>query len=185
MNTHTIFSQASAKAIRSYNCLKNHLIIASVAFVCLVLVGCSYKMANEFPSVVGDGTRTVKIKGVDNPTMSTDIAYLLRSRLREEITVRHMAKWVDSGPADFELDIKIKQFNDRGATFDDNFQTKLYSIQLIVELVVYDGSTNQKVWESGPITQTDFSEIPISKESTLDVTTLLVRTLADRMRNQF
>lgn len=164
-----------------------NVVFPLVCFVlaCLMSGGCAYKMAGDFPSVLGDGSRTVKIKSVDNPTMSTDIAYILRSRLREEITARHMAKWVDSGPADYSLEIKIKQFSERGETFDDIFKTKLYSIQLVVELIVYDGSTNRKVWESGPISQTDFSEIPKSRRSTMDVAILLVRQMADKMRNQF
>lgn len=194
MNTHSValpgFLRILSRTLKPYRKLKGAfsstgLVLAGLFTVCLLASGCSYKMASDFPSVIGDGSKTVKIKSVDNPTMSTNIAYVIRTQLRNEINARHMAKWVDSGPADFELEIKIKQFTDRGATFDDNFQTKLYSIQLVVELVVYDGSTNQKVWESGPISQVDFSEIPTSRESTLEVTTLLVRTLADRMRNQF
>ena len=152
---------------------------------CMLLSSCAYKLATEFPSVIGDGTKTVKIKGVDNPTLDTTIAYILRSRLREEITVRDMAQWVDSGPADYQLEIKIKQFSDRGETFDDNLRTRLYAINLTVNLEVYDGSTNKKIWESGNISESDFSELPNSKAGTNEIATLLMRKIADRMKQKF
>ncbi|SHN67849.1 LPS assembly lipoprotein LptE [Desulfovibrio litoralis] len=154
------------------------------AFI-LILSGCGYQRATKFPSVIGDGTKTVRIKSVDNPTMNTTIGYLLRSQLREEISARHMAKWVDSGVSDYTLELKIKQFTDRGETFDDTFNTQLYNINLTLNLIVYDGVSNKKVWESGYISETDFSERLIDRDNSEELATLLMRRIVDQMKNNF
>ena len=151
----------------------------------LVLDGCGYRPGSATPSVVGDGTKTLKIKGVDYPTLEPWLPFAIRSRLRDEVNARYLAKWVDSGSADYEIQINVIAYTTRTWMRSELDTTILYDSNMIIEGIVYEGSTNREVWRSGKISYMDRLENVDDKAVAEDLVTQLMRMLVDRMRNTF
>ena len=149
------------------------------------LTSCGYKLASEMPSILGDGTKTLKIKSVDHPTMHAWIPYEIRSVLRDEINARHMARWVDSGPADFEIEIKVISYTAREWMRSEIDSSLLWSASLRIEAIVYRGEDNVEIWRSGPMSYNDVVENSDEKSLAGDLITQLVRRIVDRMRYTF
>ena len=157
-----------------------------VLFLGALLDGCAgYKLATDTPSVLGDGGKTLKIKGVDYPTLQPWLPFAIRSRLRDEVNARYLAKWVDSGSADYEIQINVIAYTTRTWMRSELDTTLLYDSTMTIEGIVYDGSTNREVWRSGKISYMDRLENVDDKAVAEDLITQLMRMLVDRMRNTF
>ena len=154
-------------------------------FFFLAVTGCGYQLASSQPSVVGDGTRTLKIKGVDSPTLHPWLPHEIRSRLRDEIGARYLAQWVDSGSADYEIQINVITFTTREWVRTQHDTSQLYSTSLTIEAIIYEGSGNKEVWRSGQIGYSESGEKSDEKAASGDLITQVVRKLADKMRNEF
>ena len=160
-------------------------------FACLLLTsillqGCAgYHLASSGTSVMGDGTKTLKVKGVENPTLYTWLPYAVRSRLRDEIGARYLAKWVDSGSADYEVQINIISFTTREWIRTEVDTSQLYDTRMTIEAILYEGSTNREVWRSGHISYAERTEEADEKTLSGDIITQVMRLLADKMRNTF
>lgn len=160
--------------------------LAVLLLLCLWLCGCAgYQLASSGSSVMGDGTKLLKVKGVDNPTLYSWLPHAIRSRLRDEIGARYLAKWVDSGQADYEIQINIISFTSREWIRSELDTAQLYDTRLTIEAILYDGSTNREVWRSGAISYDERSEEVDEKTASADIITQTVRILADKMRNTF
>ena len=148
------------------------------------LTGCAgYQLAADAPNIFGEGKKTLKIKGVDYPTLQAWLPYRIRSALRDEITARHLASWVDSGPADFEIQINVLSYTSRQWMRSAQDTTLLYSNTMVLEAIVYNGSTNKEVWRSGRVSYSENLEQSLTEA---DVTiTQIIRQLVDKMRNTF
>ena len=152
----------------------------------MLFCGCAgYRLAADSPSILGDGTRTLKIKEVDNPTLEAWLPHSIRSILRDEINARHLARWVDESPADYEMTIKVLAFTSREWIRDENDVAMLFANNLNIEAIVYDGTTNREIWRSGAIAYSDVSEIRGAKASTEEIIQQVARRLVDRLRNTF
>ena len=165
------------------------LVLGCLLLLCvsaIFLEGCAgYRPASEGMSVVGDGTKTLKVKGVDHPTLQPWLPYAIRSRLRDEIGARYLAKWVDSGSADYEIQINVLSFTTRQWVRTEIDTSQLYDSTMNIEAIIYEGSTNREVWRSGRISYAERSETVDDKAMEEDIITQLMRVLADRMRNTF
>ncbi len=152
----------------------------------LLLAACSgYQLGADSPSIFGNGSKTLKVKGVDYPTLQPWLPYALRSSLRDEVGARKLASWVDDGPADFEIQIKVISYTTREWVRSEGDTTLLYDSQLTVEAIVYDGSNNKEVWRSGPVSYDDRVESATDPSAPVDIITQVMRQLVDRMRNAF
>ena len=161
-------------------------LLALVLFLGALLDGCAgYKLATDTPSVVGDGSKTLKVKGVDYPTLQPWLPFVIRSRLRDEVNARYLAKWVDSGSADYEIQINVIGYTTRTWMRSELDTTLLYDSTMVIEGIVYDGSTNREIWRSGKISYMDRLENVDDKAVAEDLVTQLMRMLVDRMRNTF
>ncbi len=149
------------------------------------LASCGYKLASEAPSVIGDGSKTLKIKNVDHPTMHAWLPYEIRSALRDEINARHMARWVDSGPADFEIEIKVLSYTMREWMRSELDYSMLWTANLRLEAIVYRGADNVEIWRSGPMSYNDIVENPEEKGAAGDLIVQLVRRIVDKLRYTF
>lgn len=158
---------------------------AAVLMFCLLSTGCGYHFASSSSSILGDGTKTLKVKGVDYPTLHPWLPYSIRSRLRDEIGARYLAKWVDSGTADYEIQINVIAFSTREWIRTEIDTTQLYSTSLTIEAIVYSGSTNKEVWRSGQIYYSESMEHADEKAASSDIIAQVIRQLADKMRNTF
>lgn len=153
--------------------------------LCIFLSACGYKLAADTPSVLGDGTRTLKIKEVDNPTLEPWLTHAIRSSLRNEINARYLAKWVDSGPADYEISVKVESYTSRSWMTDRIDEAILYDTNLSISAILYDGSTNKEVWRSGRISYSERLETPGEKSGANEILTQVMQRLADKLRNTF
>ena len=154
--------------------------------VTLLFCGCAgYQFAADSPSILGDGTKTLKIKEVDNPSLEAWLPHSIRSVLRDEITARHLAVWVDQSPADYEITIKILAFTSREWMRDEYDVAVLFDNTLSIEAIVYDGATNKEIWRSGSISYSDRSDEPGAKAGAESIIQQVSQRLADRLRNTF
>lgn len=169
--------------------------VRSLLLLCLLLLtlgalgGCGYTLGSESSSIFTEKTGgripTLKLKSVDNPTLFSWLPYTLRSNVRDEIAARNLATWVDSGRADFELDLKVASYTYRTSVYDEDDATQLYSANLTVEAIVYEGGTNQVIWRSGGVSYSDSRETLEEKGAADYLVQNIARQLADRMRNAF
>ncbi|WP_353118673.1 LPS assembly lipoprotein LptE [Nitratidesulfovibrio sp.] len=151
-----------------------------------VLSGCAgYNLTSEETGIFGDGSKTLKIKSVDNPTMYPWLPYMLRSALRDEVAARSLAVWKDEGRADYEIKLRVHYFRLRGDVRDSDDRTQLYTASMAADATVYDGTTNAVLWESKLVTYYDSYDTYNEREAAERVGIELVRRLVDRMRQRF
>ena len=135
------------------------LAVLCLLLACCTLAGCGYRFAGEGPTLLGDGNSTLRISSVENPTMLPWLPQELRSRMRDEVNKRNLARWVDNGKTDYLMRIRIISFSLRSSVKDDDENTLLYSGQMTLEATITDGSTNAPVWTSNQVSvQRNFDE---------------------------
>lgn len=155
-------------------------------FALSALTGCAgYNLTSEETGIFGDGSKTLKIKSVDNPTMYSWLPYILRSSLRDEIAARSLAVWKDDGRADYEVKLRVHYFRLRGDVRDSDDRTQLYTASMAAAVTVYDGATNAVVWESGVVGYSDSYDTYNERDAAEKVGIELVRRLVDKMRQRF
>ena len=155
----------------------------------LALAGCGYGFGAEGPSVLaspeGGGLPTIKFKSVESPTFHTWLPHIIRTELRDEIAARDLARWVDSGPADYELAIKVNRFTFRSWVADKDSNTMLYSASMSISGTVYRANSNAVVWSSGNIGYSQSYETVQERTAAADLTRELARRFATAMRQAF
>ena len=166
------------------SCLRVCLCLAWL-LAAVAISGCGYQLASNSPSIIGDGTRTLKVKGVDSPTLHPWLPHIIRSELRNEIGARYLARWVDSGSADYEMQINVLNFSTREWIRTELDTTQLYATSLTLEAIIYDGSTNKEIWRSGPLSYSEREEHANEKAASGYIITQVIRKLADTMRKAF
>ena len=92
--------------------------LLSGLLVCLMLTGCGYVWRGQEGSlsensVLGNGSKTLKIKSVEQTSLYPWLTYQVRSLVRDDINARNLAKWVDDGQADYTLTVRIPSFKVR------------------------------------------------------------------------
>ena len=160
-------------------------LLICMTLMSLVLSACGYKLAADTPSILGDGTKTLKVKEVVNPTLEAWLPATIRSALRDEINARHLAVWVDSGPADYEISIDIKGYTSHEWMSSRYDVSMLYDNTITLNATIYDGTTNTVVWRSGNISYSDRSEETSRENTTGDIVTQIMSRLAEKLRNTF
>lgn len=170
-------------AQRMLRALAVALLLAALA---ASLTGCAgYRLASEETGIFGNGGKTLKFKGVDNPTMYPWLPYLLRSTLRDEIGARKLAVWKDDGRADYEIKLRVSYFQLRGYVRGSDDASQLYTAVMSVGATVHDGATNAVVWESGIVGYSDTYDSYNERDAGEKVSAELMRRLVDRMRQRF
>lgn len=162
------------------------LLLSAVLTLCSLLFACAgYQLATSSPSVLGDSGKTLKVKGVDYPTLQPWLPYQIRSALRDEINARYLAQWVDSGPADYTIQINVISYTTRELARNRFDNTQLYNSNMVIQAIVYDGGTNKEFWRSGHIAYAERQAQVDEKSAADDIIVQIIRMLADEMRNSF
>lgn len=163
-----------------------------MAALCVLAVGlaaCGYGFGADSPSVLtppAPGVKpTIKVKSVENPTLYPWLSYSLRTELYDELAARGIARWVESGRADYEISLKVESFTIRSWLTDPDDATSLYEANMTLEAIVYRGDTNQEVWRSGNVTYSQSYEQVQERTVSSDLTRELVRRLVSDMRRAF
>lgn len=175
-----------SRMTRRMLCMLSVVALLAALAALSALSGCvGYHLTSEETGIFGDGSKTLKIKSVDNPTMYSWLPYMLRSALRDEIGARSLAVWKDDGRADYEVKLRVHYFRLRGDVRDSDDRTQLYTASMAAEATVYDGATNAVVWESGLVGYYDSYDTYNERDAAEKVGIELVRRLVDRMRQRF
>lgn len=153
------------------------------------LTACGYGFGADAESVLVPVTEgvlpTLKIKSVDNPTLYPWITHTIRTEIRDEIAARRLARWVDTGKADYELAIKVDRFTFRSWLTDKDDVTTLYSASMVYEGILYKTDTNEEIWRSGQISYSQNYEQVQERAAASELTRELARRLASRMQQAF
>ena len=159
--------------------------LVALALLCLLQAGCGYKLASDEPSVLGSGEKTVKIKRVENPTLYPWLSPQIRTIVHDEVNYRKLGRWVDSGEADYELDVEVIRFRVSDHGYSREGTSVMYSASMTMIISVYDGSTNKLVWSSGRIDLSRVYDTDSAQAAALELSRELVRRGMDRMRFAF
>ena len=157
--------------------------------LCIALVGCGYTWRGQEGSlsensVLGTGTSTLKLRAVEQPTLYTWLPYEVRTKVRNSITERGLARWVDEGPADYTLTIKINSFRVRSYG-EYHSQNLLYEGVVNMEFIVADGKTNTETWRSGPVYYSDTFQNLNEESAIREVVDNALRRCLDRLQQRF
>ena len=159
--------------------------LVALALLCLLQAGCGYKLASDEPSVLGSGEKTVKIKRVENPTLYPWLSPQIRTIVHDEVNYRKLGRWVDSGEADYELDVEVTRFRVSDHGYSREGTSVMYSASMTMIISVYDGSTNKLVWSSGRIDLSRVYDTDGAQAAAQELSRELVRRGMDRMRFAF
>ena len=159
--------------------------LVALALLCLLQAGCGYKLASDEPSVLGSGEKTVKIKRVENPTLYPWLSPQIRTIVHDEVNYRKLGRWVDSGEADYELDVEVTRFRVSDHGYSREGTSVMYSASMTMIISVYDGSTNKLVWNSGRIDLSRVYDTDGAQAAAQELSRELVRRGMDRMRFAF
>ncbi len=151
----------------------------------LLAAGCGYTLASEEPSVIGNGEKTVKIKRVETPTLFPWLSHLMRTSVHDEVNYRRLGRWVESGEADYELDVEVIRFAISDYGYSREGSSVMYSASMVMILNVYDGSTNESIWSSGAVALARVYDTDNAQTATRELSRELIRRCMDRMRNEF
>lgn len=169
--------------------LRQKALRTAVLFGILALAGCGYGLGTEGPSVLDTpaegGLPTLKFKSVENPTLYPWLSYVIRTELRDEIAARDIARWVDSGKADYELAITVENFVIRSWLTDTDNATTLYSASITLRGTVYRGDSNEEVWRSGTLQYSQSYDSIQERTVAADLTRELAHRFASAMRQNF
>ena len=164
-------------------------LLSVLVVVLLCLSGCGYTMGTDSPSVLAPEEKgvvpTLKIRGIDNPTMFAWLPHILRTQLRDEIAARGLARWVDSGPADYEISVRVDKLTFRSWMSQTEYVTLLYSPSMTMSLTIYKGNTADVVWRSKNESYSQTYESINEQTAATVLARELIRRLTTGMRQAF
>lgn len=163
--------------------------LLSGLLVCLMLTGCGYVWRGQEgslseSSVLGNGSKTLRIKSVEQTSLYPWLTYQVRSLVRDDINARNLAKWVDDGPADYTLTVRIPSFKVRSYG-QYRSATQLYTATINIEFIVYDGKTNTEVWRSRKIHYSEKYENSNEESAIKSILEMAVRRCMDALQQRF
>ena len=179
--------RALGRVVSKGRCQTSPGLLGLLFVLMLSLLGssCGYKLASEEPSVLGKGNSTLKIKRINNPTLYVWLSHQMRTIVHDEVQFRQLGKWVDSGKADYELEVNILQFGVQDCGYSREGESVMFSANMQMEINVYDGSSNQLKWQSGVVSLSRVYDTDNSREASQELATELIRRCLDRMRFVF
>lgn len=167
--------------------------LAAATVFCLAFFvgGCGYNLdgyssgSSRAVSVLGDGNQTLKIDKVEQVTIYPWVQYYLRGITRDEVNLRRLARWVDSGNADYLLSIIMPGFRVRSFISNRVDNTLLSDTTVQLELIVRSGKSGAVVWRSGVVSYFDRFETVDEASAIRDGLKETLRRAFDRMQQKF
>lgn len=165
----------------------------SVPLACAVLLlfaaclagGCGYSMESRQPTVMGDSSKRLKLRNVEQPTLYEWLGPSIRSAMRDEVNARKAATWVDSGDCDFNMDIRVRSFTLRSWLRDASQNTVMYEGKITLEATLYRCSDNAEVWRSGVLSYSESFDADTPDTASGKLTKRLAEKIVRKMRNTF
>lgn len=165
-------------------------LLSILAAALLTVSGCGYTWRGEensstTHSVLGDGSKTLRIRSVEQTTLYAWIPYIVRSQLRDEIAARGLAKWVDAAPSDFTIGVKILGCRMRSDNDLSSGMPNLVTATISMVFNICNGHTNQEIWSSGTIEYTDSFEREDERTVIQSIVRECIYRGVDRIQQQF
>jgi len=167
------------------------LLAGAFCALSLLVSGCGYEFegfssaSSRSVSILGDGTQTLKIEQVEQVTMYPWVQYYLRGIIRDEVNLRRLARWVDSGPADYVLSVNMPGFRVRSSVSNRVDTTLLSDTTVQLEMIVRNGRSGAVVWRSGVIAYNDKYETVDEASAIRSGLKETVYRALDRMQQKF
>ena len=92
---------------------------------------------------------------------------------------------MDSGLADYELQINIIRYTLDGWGYARTGDSVLYKGNIAMEIIAYSGETNKEVWRSGPASLSRTYDTDNEMEAAYSLALEVAERLVDRMRSVF
>ena len=108
----------------------------------------------------------------------------LRQALRDEIRARNLAVWVDEGPYNYSLRLKVNHFTLRSGVSDALDATLLYNGSVQLTAVLYRGEDGSEVWRDS-VSYSSVFESSVEEDAAGRLFGQAMRLLADRLRRSF
>ncbi|MDR1124459.1 MAG: LPS assembly lipoprotein LptE [Deltaproteobacteria bacterium] len=153
--------------------------------LCLLLGACGYGLDSRQETVLGPSTVTMKMKGVEHPTLYPWMGQIVRSSLRDELGARKVAVWVDDGPSDYSIQVNILSFTIRSRLETSQDTTILYTGNIRMQAIVYRGSDNSEAWRSAIESYSDTYESYSDRSAAEQLSLQAIRHLVAQMRRAF
>lgn len=150
----------------------------------LLLAGCGYGFTAEEGTVLGSNKSTLKLTSIEQPTLFPWVGYTLRASLRDEITARNIAEWVDGGQADYNMHLRVNSFTMRSAVKNTQDATELYTGTVNMTAILFSGADNAEVWRTN-VSYSNTFETDNEENASRLLFTQAVRRIADNMRRTF
>ena len=168
--------------------LLRSLLLCLTLLFCLLTAACGYTIRGQqdaipADSILGDGTKTLKIQSVDQTTLYSWLPYMVRSALRDGITERGLARWTDDTP-DYTISANLtscfisNENNASGAS-------QLFTVSIVMQFIVRDGRSNVELWNSGAIAYSDSFQFESENEAVRQVVNECVRMGLDKLQQRF
>ncbi len=161
------------------------LLLAALAL--LSLGGCGYKFTGqsisdeESVSVLAPQYRDLAIARIENPTVEPWLEPRLRSLLRDELTRRRLANWVDRSKATALITVYVKQYTRSTALAGQQDQSLKLSTGMTFSVRIRRAGDNLVLWDSGEQSQNESYYPGDADGADMRVTDLAIRRLADLM----
>lgn len=150
----------------------------------ILLGGCGYGLSSDIPTVIGSSESTLRLTGVEQPTLYPWVVFTVRSAMRDEINARNLATWVEGGKSDYTMHIKVNSFTMRGAVTSSADETLLYTGSVSMTVIINKGSDNSEVWRNTVSYSGNF-ENETEEDAARGLFKQASRHLANSMRNTF
>ena len=167
------------------------LLAATVCGLSLLVGGCGYQLdgfssaSSRAHSVLGDGNSTIKFDKVEQITLLPWVQYYVRGVVRDEMTLRRLARFVDDGKADYLLTVNMTGFSVRSSISNRVDNTLLSTTTVSLEVIVRSGKSGGVVWKSGRVSFSDKFEVVDEDMAVREGLKEAVRRALDRMQQEF
>jgi hypothetical protein len=159
--------------------------ILGLPVLLVLLSGCGYQLASKGPVVLPEDQRSLCMDSVENPTLQTWLGPRLRSVLRDELTRRGWTRWTSRNQADLLVRIVIDRYSRSSKVRDEDDETLRYSASISMRIDLVSRTTDQVVWSSGMVGESESYFGNSTTAADMAVTELAVRRAVDRLAQRY
>ena len=164
------------------------LAVALILAAAACLSGCGYQFAGakgKAPFVLPPENRKLWLKSVENPTVETWLGPTIRSLLRDEITNRGQAVWVDKDEANAWVEVVVEGFTTETSVTGDQDQSLKYSSAITMVVTIRSALNGKLLWSSGNVGANESFYGTEAYEARLSAVELAVERAVDRMSQNY
>ncbi|MGE4551726.1 MAG: LPS assembly lipoprotein LptE [Desulfovibrionaceae bacterium] len=154
--------------------------------LCLGLSACGYSLASRGPSALKDNQRKLYLVSVENPSLDTWVGPELRSRLRDEINNRHVARWTERSNAQGLVEVVIDRFTTSETTVTgESDQSLRYAASISVSMHIVSPLDGSVLWSSGSVGASESFYGKDAASARERVVRLAVERMVDRLSENY